>query len=841
MKRLPLLLAFFLVAAWFLTGPGAEGQAPTPAKGKVQFARDIQPVLSANCFICHGPDEKTRKAGLRLDDAASATKELKSGARAIVPGKSGASELIARIFSDSDDERMPPPKSQKHLKKAEKDLLKRWIDKGAEYQPHWAFVAPKRPALPTIKTLAWPRNAIDDFLLARLEAEGLAPAAQADRYTLARRVCIDLTGLPPTLTEVDRFVSDQSADAFEKYVDRVLAAPAFGERWAQVWLDLARYADSNGYANDNSRTIWKYRDWVIEAINNNMPFDQFTLEQLAGDLLPSPTQSQLVATGFHRNTLTNDEGGTDREEFRAAAVVDRVNTTMQVWMGLTAGCAQCHDHKYDPLSQEDYYRLYAIFNQTEDNDRSDNSPLVLVGSPEELKRKAELDARITELEKHLNEPDKKLDAALAQWEKDVDVNGDKVPVKIKPILKLEPSKRTSAQKKELTKYFRSVAPELKETRDEIAASKKELAVMKVVTTPVMRELPQAKQRVTKIHLRGNFLNLGALVKPGTPAVFPPLSAGRSPDRLALAQWLVDPANPLTARVTVNRLWEQLFGVSLVQTPEDWGIRSKVPEHIDLLDWLATELIARRWDVKQMLKLMVTSAAYRQSSKVTPELLERDPENHLLARGPRFRSSAEVIRDQALFASGLLTPQLYGAPVRPPRPRMKLNAAFGGATDWEDSTGGDKYRRGLYTLWRRTTPYPSMTAFDAPSRNVCTVNRPRTNTPLQALVTLNDPVFVEAAQALARRVMKEGGGDASSRASYAVRLCLTRPPRQAELKRLIELYEKAQQEYAASPKEALQMATVPLGPAPEGMNVVDLAAWTVVGNVLLNLDEMVLKR
>jgi len=408
-------------------------------------------------------------------------------------------------------------------------------------------------------------------------------------------------------------------------------------------------------------------------------------------------------------------------------------------------------------------------------------------------------------------------------------------------LKVEPAKRTKAQKDELTKYYRSIAPELKETREQLAAAKKELSDLKIVTTPVMRELPPGKQRVTKVHIRGNFLDQGKVVTPGTPAAFPPLPAGEPLNRLTLAKWLVDPSNPLTARVAVNRLWEQLFGVGPVETPEDWGIRSKVPQHLDLLDWLATEMVAQHWDTKAMLKLMVTSATYRQSSKVTPELYERDPDNRLLARGPRFRSSAEVIRDQALFASGLFSAKLHGPPVRPPRPRMKLNAAFGGATDWEDSTGDDKYRRGLYTMWRRTTPYPSMIAFDAPSRNVCTVNRPRTNTPLQALVTLNDPVFVEAAQALGRRVLKEGGPTVADRATYAFRLCLARPPREAELKRLVELYEQARQDYAAKPKEAVALATVPLGPLPEGMDPADAAAWTVVGNVLLNLDEMVLKR
>jgi hypothetical protein len=804
----------------------------------VQYARDIQPILSSHCFTCHGPDEKMRKAGLRLDQRETAIKELKSGSHAIVPGDSKNSELIARIFSTDASERMPPAKTHKELKESQKQLLKRWIDQGADYQPHWAFVAPKRSSLPAVKTPNWPRNPIDYFILARLEAEGLKPAPEADRYTLARRVCLDLTGLPPTLAEVDRFVNDPSPDAYEQYVDRVLASPAFGERWALLWLDLARYADTNGYANDNARTIWKYRDWVVDAFNKNMPFDRFTIEQLAGDLLPSPTTDQLIATAFHRNTLINDEGGTDDEEFRVAAVVDRVNTTMLVWMGMTMNCAQCHDHKYDPITQEEYFRMFAIFNQTEDTGKSPN-PLLTTATPEQLKQKAALEAKVAGLDKVVNGASWALEVLQRKWESEAKL--DKLPANIKPIVMLPPAKRTAAQKAQLTKYYRSIAPELKGPRDQAAAAKKSLADLKIVTTPVMRELAEGKKRVTKIHHRGNFLDQGKVVTPGVPGHFHALAKGEPVNRLLLARWLLDPQNPLTARVNVNRFWEQVFGVGLVETPEDWGIRSKPPTHPELLDWLATEFQAQKWDMKQMLRLMVTSATYRQSARLTKELYERDPDNRLFARGPRFRLSAEMIRDQALFVSGLLSPKLHGAPVRPPRPKLMLNAAFGGATDWEDSTGNDKYRRGLYTFWQRTTPYPSMTTFDAPNRYVCTVNRPRTNTPLQALVTLNDPAFVEAAQALARRAVKEGGKTIEDKVAYAFRLCLARPPRDIEVKRLVELYQQARAGFAADPKEALVMATQPLGPLPPGMDAADLAAWTVVGNVLLNLDEMFLKR
>jgi cytochrome c553 len=826
-----------LAIAVFVSAAPLHAQAP----GKVQFARDVLPILSTHCFTCHGPDAKTLKAGLRLDVFETATKKLKSGHYAVVPGKAMESELLARIFSADESERMPPNSAKTNLKDAEKALLKRWIEEGAEYQRHWAFVVPKRALLPAVKDKAWGRNPIDQFLLARMEAEGLKPTSEADRYALARRLAIDLTGLPPTIEMADRFVNDKSPDAYEKYVDRLLDLPAYGERWAQVWLDLARYADSNGYATDNGRTIWKYRDWVIDAINKNQPFDRFTVEQIAGDMLPNATQEQILATAFHRNTLTNDEGGTSDEEFRCVAVVDRVNTTMQVWMGLTAACAQCHDHKYDAISQEEYFRMFAIFNQSEDSDKSDNSPNMIVISAAELKQKAELEGKIVLLEKDLLKANPQFDEAQLKWEGDKKAT-DKAPAAIKKILAIDGKKRNDAQKLEITKYYRATLPELKPVADKIAAARKQYDAVKGVPTPIMRELPDKQKRVTKIHIRGNFLDQGKQVEPGIPAFLHSLPKGQPANRLTLANWLVSPDNPLTARVTVNRYWEQIFGLPLMESPDDFGIRGKLPTHPELLDWLAVEFsTTQQWDVKKLLKLIVTSAAYRQSSAVTPALIERDPDNRWLARGPRFRSSAEVIRDQSLYVAGLLSAKMYGAPVRPPRPKAGLTAAFGGTTDWDTSAGEDKYRRALYTQWRRTTPYPSMTTFDAPSRNVCTISRPRTNTPLQALVTLNDPVYVEAAQALGRRMVKEGGATLEAKLQYGVRLCLTRPARDIELKRLVELYTKAQAEYAKNAKLATQMATEPIGPLPPGTQASEMAAWTVVGNVLLNLDEMFAKR
>ncbi len=830
-----------IILARHAPSQNSKDVAPT----KVQFARDILPILSTHCFVCHGQDETVRKAGLRLDIAEVATRKLKSGSIAVVPGDPKTSELIARIYSEDDSERMPPAKSHKGLKDVEKDLLKRWIAEGAEYQRHWAYVAPVRPALPPVKNKAWPRNLIDYFVLARLEAEGLAPSPEADRYTLARRLAIDLTGLPPTLAMVDRFLADDRPDAYERYVDEVLNMPAYGERWAQVWLDLARYADSNGYAEDQPRTIWKFRDWVIKAINDNMPFDQFTIEQIAGDMLPGATNEQILATAFHRNTLTNTEGGTSDEEFRNIAVVDRVNTTFQVWMGVTMACAQCHSHKFDPITQEEYFQVFAIFNQSEDSDKPDNRPNLMYLSAEQERQKTALEAEFVGLQKQVTKVYPNIDSAQAKWEKEAE--REKLPANIKTILVQAPAKRKQPQKDELNNYFLGTLPDIKDILPTLLKLKSELGQLQPVPTPIMRELPEKKKRVTKVHIRGDWLNQGKEVQPGIPALFPPLPSGMPANRLALAKWLVDRLNPLTSRVTVNRYWEQILGVGLVRTPEDFGLRGAPPTHPQLLDWLALtfsgepQATAEPWNVKDLLKIIVTSATYRQSSKTNPALTERDPDNRLFARGPRFRSSAETIRDQALFVSGLLSTKMYGPSVRPPQPKLGLSAAFGPGTDWTDSTGADKYRRGLYTYWRRTTPYASMVTFDAPSRTVCAVNRARTNTPLQALVTLNDPVYVEAAQALARRMLQDGGATDESKLRYGFRLCLTRRPSGAEVTRLVELFQKARKDFSANPKEALKMATDPLGPLPAGMDTIDLAAWTVVSNVLLNLDEMFAKR
>jgi hypothetical protein len=751
----------------------------------ISFNRDIRPILSNNCFACHGPDASVRKAKLRLDTEEGAL------AKAIVRGKPEESELVRRITSTEPSEQMPPRKFGKKLTPKEIELLRRWVKQGAPYAKHWSYIKPARPTLPRVNDKAWPKNGIDYFILARLERERLRPTPEADRYALVRRVSLDLIGLPPTVAEVDEAVNDKSPDWYEKLVDRLLKSPRYGEHWGHLWLDLARYADSAGYADDPPRTIWLFRDYVIKALNANKPFDQFTIEQIAGDLLPNPTEEQLIATAFHRNTLTNNEGGTSDEEFRNVAVVDRVNTTFAVWMGTTMACAQCHNHKYDPISQDEFFRFFAFFNNTEDSDKPDERPVLSKYTPEQTKERDRLQAEIEKQKEKL------------RW----------VPPDIIP-------QATNVRIKELTEQQAAVKP---------------------LTVPIMHELQGKERRKTNIQHRGNFLDIGKEVSEGTPAAFPPLPPGAPLSRLSVAKWLVSEDNPLTGRVIANRYWEQIFGIGIVSSSEEFGIQGELPFHPELLDWLATELIRLKWDTKAFIKGLVMSAAYRQASKVTPELQQRDPDNRLLARGPRFRLSAEMVRDQALYVSGLLSPKMYGPPVKPPQPTLALAAAFGSGIDWQPSPGEDKYRRALYTTWRRSNPYPSMATFDAPNREVCTVRRVRTNTPLQALVTLNDPVYIEAAQALARKVVAEGGKTPSDKASYAFRACLSRPPQEDELKRLVTLYEKTMTQLTPFPAQAKSLATEPLGPAPQGANVVELAAWTVVGNVLLNLDEMVMKR
>ncbi|QDT35518.1 DUF1553 domain-containing protein [Thalassoglobus polymorphus] len=930
---------------------------------EVDYTRDVRPILSGRCFKCHGPDPETREAGLRLDEAIASRAELDSGERAVVPGDIEASQLLTRITTSDDSLRMPPADQGPALTPQEIETLKRWLESGAKYDKHWSFVAPKLPELPDVSNPDWCRNDIDRFILNKLDSQKLKPSPEADRSTLIRRLSLDLTGLPPSPEEIKQFINDTSPQAYERLVDRLLASPAYGERLARIWLDLARYADSAGYADDPPRVIWKYRDWVIDAINEDMPIDQFTIEQLAGDLLPNPTEEQLIATAFHRNTMTNSEGGTDDEEFRSAAVVDRVNTTMQVWMGLTMACAQCHTHKYDPITHEEYFNVYAILNQTEDADKRDESPLLNLWTPELEEQKASLQAKIdglkTDLEKlqqisakeeptlkladgpiqarfvRIDLPGKTEFLSLAEvqvfseneqvavgkkatqsstgyngtanlavdgntdgdffeskstthtnrdaspwWEVDLGATYqiDRISVwnrndspnigkrldDFRVVLLDEKRNPTWAKSKlksnkqetevhvpdstqkladderaAIAEYLGANSPEVAKLKKQITATETQLKNIKPVTVPIMRALPEEKHRKTHIHVRGNFLDLGPEVSAGLLKEFH-RSESSNPDRLDFAKWLIDPQNPLSARVFANRYWEILFGIGLVETSEDFGMQGDYPSHPELLDWLAIQLKNNGWSRKQFLKLIVMSATYRQSSAVDAELVARDPKNRLLARGPRFRLSAEMIRDQALSISGLLSRKMHGPSVNPPRPKLGLRAAFGGSTDWETSKGEDKFRRGIYTTWRRSLPYPSMDAFDAPSREVCTVRRIRTNTPLQALVTLNDPVYIEAAQALAGRILSEGGATQDEQLTYGFLLCTARQPTEQELNVLRSTFESLREKYTNEIESAQKLKVI--GSRETEKTPVEIqASWTVLSNVLLNLDETLTNR
>lgn len=837
-----------------------------------QDVLDIQRVrslLSSRCFLCHGPDAAHREGGFRLDQQDSYLSPADSGLAPVIPGDARRSPVWLRISTDQDSERMPPAEHSPPLTTEEQELLAAWIANGAHLPQHWSFVPPAGNPPPSITQIskmgqglseeliqAW-SHPIDLFVLSEQVKRKMVPSPEATRPELLRRVSLDLIGLPPSPDQVVAFESDLLPGAYERQVDRLLADPAFGEHWARKWLDLARYADSAGYADDPDRTIWAYRDWVVKALNDNMPVDHFTIQQIAGDLLPEPTNDQLVATAFHRNTLTNNEGGTNDEEFRNVAVVDRVNTTLSVWMGVTIGCAQCHTHKYDPFTHEEYFRLFAIFNQSQDADRRDESPYLELFSEAQVQQFQRWRAELLQADLVLHQL-AGVAAELSGW------NSSAEPANWQPKNGIEfdvdESRDTRSRAISFVAgkiflvppfYFRQVDQTLLTARSQRQSLLKRITQPKPETTvPIIRELARENRRATRIHLRGDYRSLGDPVIAGTPTVFPPIivdgqtaSLDEGPNRLDLARWLVDDRNPLTARVWMNRLWESLFGIGLVRTSEEFGAQGDPPSHPQLLDWLATELIAQEWDMKKMLRILVTSQTYRQSSRQASGDLDVDPENTWLARGPRVRLTAEMVRDSSLFSAGLLSRSMYGPPVLPPQPNSGLRAAFGSATDWTTSEGEDRYRRGLYTKWRRSNPYPSMATFDAPSREVCMLRRDSTNTPLQALVTLNDPAFVEAAQALARRVMMEPAATLTleQRMQWAFQLCTARVPQPAEMQVLLELLDAARQHFQRDHSHAVQLATDPLGPLPADIEVVDLAAWTSVCNVLLNLDEVLMKR
>jgi mono/diheme cytochrome c family protein len=834
------------------------------ADDAVDYLRDVKPIFAKHCIACHGPTK--HRADLRLDTAAHALKGGNSGT-AIVPRKSGASRLIQAVTGAKDVTRMPPD-DRPRLSPAEVAVLAAWIDQGAKAPAkedavaaaggsgHWAFKAPARVIPPQVKNEGWVKNPIDRFILAHLEKETISPAKEADRATLIRRLALDLTGLPPTPEEVAAFVNDRDADTYEKLVDRLLSSPHYGERWARHWLDLARYADSNGFNIDAPRTIWPYRDWVIDALNRDLPFDQFVIEQLAGDLLPGATMAQKIATGFHRNTLRNEEGGIDLEQFRIESIVDRVNTTGAVFLGLTVGCCQCHDHKYDPVSQREYYELFAFFNCCDE-------PSLPLPTPEQSKKLAEHRARVAALQGRLKGIDNATPARQKAWEDALtQPTRAMLPADLKDIVDKPDYQRTKAEKQKLAAHFRwldqlpqatagigdpllggfvgltTLAGHAHLASYRIGIEKQILAHKKkepaITTTLVLQE--RATPRETYVHLGGDFLRKGKRVGPGVPSVLHalPASAARTPNRLDLARWLVDPQNPLTARVVVNRYWQHYFGLGLVETENDFGTQGTPPSHPELLDWLAREFIARGWSMKAVHRLIVTSATYRQSSRARPELANVDPRNRQLARQNRLRLEAEAVRDVTLAASGLLEHRIGGPSVFPPQP-AGVFAFTQVQRDWKPSTGPDRYRRGLYTYFWRSAPHPALMAFDAPDSTSTCTRRNRSNTPLQALTLLNDRAFYEFAQALAVRVLRDCRGDDAERVAYAFRLCLARNPSTAERERLTGLVSRLQASLSTDPAEAKRIApaTLPAGASPS-----QTAAWTLVARVLLNLDEFI---
>jgi hypothetical protein len=1035
-----LLLGLF-AAVYMVVPRGALQAEDAPA---VDFSRDVRPILSNHCFKCHGPDAAERQGGLRLDLREAALAAAESGEHAIVPGEPAKSELIERITSADADLRMPPASEKKPLSAAQQDILKRWIAAGAPYAAHWAFDAPTKPALPDVPQPSQALGAIDRFLLARLAREGLAPSQPANKAALIRRASLDLVGFPPTLADVEAFLADERPDAYERLVDRLMASPLYGERMAVDWLDASRFADTHGYHIDSGRDMTRWREYVIDSFNDNVPYNQFIVEQLAGDLLPETGDPQRdirqkVASGFNRNHMINFEGGAIPEEYLNAYIIDRVNTTGTVFLGLTVACSQCHDHKFDPLTQREFYQLYAFFNNVPENGldgrKGNATPLIRVPSPGEQRELDELSASIRKLEGRLASLSAELADEQAAWERtstakmeerwtpvkiheaiaagggkvaleedkslvvsganpaqeryelsfsasvdaltalrlellsdsklngggpgrsvngnvvltnvrldraaeeggavqtlpwltasadfsqaDFDVSlaidddassgwaihpevgkphaavfelrekltaakdaklrlvldfqskfgqhqparfrisatnapdphgGSSLPEAVAAALAVPAEKRTDAQRSELAKYFREkVSPAGKLLVAELAAARmrRETFEAQIPTSMVMQELPQPRD--TFLLERGAYDKRGEKVSAALPAFLPPLAAGAPANRLGLAQWLIAPEHPLTARVTVNRYWQMFFGTGLVKTAEDFGTQGELPSHPDLLDFLAVEFRASGdtpWDVKRLVRRITASAAYRQSSAVAQELAERDPENRLLARGPRFRLQAEFIRDQALWVSGLYDGRIGGKSVSPYQPaglwEELMSRADGenwSAQKYVQDHGADLYRRTMYTFWKRTCPPPTLAALDAPDRETCTVRRSRTNTPLQALVLMNDPTYVEASRKFAERILREGGQADDERLAYAFRTVLAREPSAAELAALGRLLARQQAHYEANPEAAKSLLTIGESPASAAMNPAELAAWTMVASAILNTDEALTK-
>ncbi|WP_310820328.1 PSD1 and planctomycete cytochrome C domain-containing protein [Stratiformator vulcanicus] len=807
----------------------------------VRFNRDIRPILSDNCFQCHGPDAAAREAELRLDIREEAV-------AALAPGRPEKSAVLERVTAKDEWTVMPPPETHKSVSKAEAELLRRWIADGAEYEPHWSFLKPER-----IDPLQFGnrnngdnlQHPIDRFVQARLADKGLAPSPEADRPTLLRRVTLTLTGLPPTPAAVESFVNDPAPTdvAYERVVDRLLASPRYGEHMAYPWLDAARYADSDGYESDPLRNMWPWRDWVVEALNNNKPYDEFAIEQLAGDLLPEATLKQQLATGFNRNHRNNNEGGTIGEEWRIEYVADRAETTATVFLGLTWGCARCHDHKYDPISQADYYRLFAFFNNVPEIGKAfggrNAPPMLNVSRLEDIEEFEATNEALQPLEEqltHVNQTDE-FETRLIDWFNCLDRKSfANLP---DSVVRTPPEDWDKKQIASARKHFlEHVDPAGRLLAAQAIPLRKKRDRLQSTGAKVMVMAEMDKPRETHLLKRGAWDQPGQRVSAKTPDWLPPMKEQWPDNRLGLAKWIVDRDNPLTARVAVNRLWAHHFGSGLVRTMDDFGLQGATPTHPELLDWLAVEFIDTGWNTKAMHRLVVTSHTFRQTSRVTPEQLKLDPENQFLARGPRYRLPAQVIRDQALFAGGLIVEKAGGPPVKPYQPVGLWKEIVKGSPTYKRDDGDALYRRSLYTFWRRAVKPPLMVLLDANERDVCTIGQKRTNTPLQALLMLNDVTFVEAARGLGGRMLKEAGPRDTERAKFAFRAVLGRDPDQGERAILVDALQGFRDRFREEPEAAKKLIAVGESSADSTLEPTELAAQTAIARLIMNLDEAV---
>ena len=812
----------------------------------VSFNREIRPILSDNCFFCHGPDAGHRQADLRLDVRADAV-----AAGAIVPGKPAESTLMSRVNATDAGELMPPPESHKKLNAKQKDLLSQWIAQGADYQKHWAYETPVKAEVPA------GTNGVDHLVRRRLAEIGLAPSNEADRRTLIRRLSFDLLGLPPTPDEVAAFVADTRPDAYVFLVDRLLASPHYGEQMAIGWLDVVRVADTIGYHSDTPRNVWPYRDWVIRSFNANQPFDQFTIHQVAGDLVPDANQETRVGSAFNRLLLSTEEGGAQAKDYEARMLTDRVRAIGAAWLGQTTGCAQCHDHKFDPFTTRDFYALGAFFADIQEPILGRREDGMVVGTPDEHARLAELDAALAEAKKKFDAIVPQLEAAQQQWEADIVAYKVTLPEllpeaqandtekntakQVAASVAKEPAKRDGNDKNRLRDYFRAKATKLFQAeRDGLAKAEKDRKEFYDPLAKCLVSVHADTPRTVRILPRGNWMDeTGELMTPALPSYLPrPKIEGREPNRLDLAQWLVSRDNPLTARVVMNRLWRQFFGTGLSKVLDDLGAQGEPPANPELLDWLACEFIDSQWNMKHMVRTIVTSATYRQTSVATPQLAAADPDNRTVARQATFRVDAECVRDAALSVSGLLVRTIGGPSVKPYQPDGYWENLNFPVRTYPNDTGERQYRRGLYTWWQRSFLHPSMLAFDAPSREECCAERNRSNIPQQALVLLNDPSYVEAARSLAARMLKECNGSPEERMAWVWQQVLQRLPRVEEMETMMPLLREHLAHYKAAPAASESLLKTGLTSVPPDFDKAELAAWTHVARVLLNLHETI---